>query len=164
MLKVALPLLILRVRFPDQPYFLAMGVAGLVGHNWPVYYRFRGGRGFSVIFGSFAVIDWLGALVTTTAGMLLGMVVACNPFLAYVSWLWLMIPWMWLRDHGWACLAYAIVVNILFALAVIPEIRTYLTYRRDGKLDAYREGLMASSPRWRGMKCMTDRLRIFPQR
>lgn len=89
-----MPLFLLRAWFPDQPYFLVMGVAGLVGHNWPVYHRFRGGRGFSVIFGSFAVIDWLGALATTTVGMLLGMVVAGNPFVAYVSWLWLMIPWM----------------------------------------------------------------------
>jgi glycerol-3-phosphate acyltransferase PlsY len=161
---VALPILILRVRFPAQPYFLVVGVAGLEGHNWPVYYRFRGGRGFSVIFGSFVVIDWLGALVITTAGILLGMVVAGNPFLAYVSWLWLMIPWMWLRNHGWAHLAYAILVNIVFALAVIPEVRTYLAYGREGKLDGYREGLMASSPRWRGMKRMTDRLSIFRRR
>jgi glycerol-3-phosphate acyltransferase PlsY len=160
MLKVALLVLALRWRFPAEPYFLIASLGGLVGHNWPIYYRFKGGRGFAVIFGSFLVVDWLGAVVTVLGGTLLGMVLLGNAFVAYIGWLWLMIPWMWLRRPDPVYLTYAIVVNLVFLIATLPEIRTFIAYRREGKLDAYMQGLRASSPRWRGMQRMAERLSI----
>jgi glycerol-3-phosphate acyltransferase PlsY len=161
MLKVALPMLAFRFIFPDQVYFLIVSVAGLIGHNWPIYYQWAGGRGFSVIFASFLIVDWLGPVVTVIVGLLLGMVVFRNLMLAYGSWLWLMIPWIWLRTHDPVYLGYVIVVNLIFAIATLPETRTILRYRREGKLEAYLDGLTASSPRWRGMKKLADRLDVF---
>jgi glycerol-3-phosphate acyltransferase PlsY len=159
MFKVALPTLAFRLYDPGPAYFLIAAVAGLVGHNWPVYYRFRGGRGFSAILGGFFVVDWLGALATPILGLLLGMVVIGSVPVAYVAWLWLMIPWLWFRTRDPAHLAYAIAINLIFVIATIPEMRTFARYRREGKLDAYMQGLMESSPRWRGMKKIEDRLR-----
>lgn len=158
MLKVAVPMIAFKLWYPGQSYFLLVALAGLVGHNWPVYYRFKGGRGFAVIFGSFFVVDWLGPLVTVPVGFLLGVLVLRNLFVAYVAWLWLMVPWLWLRGQDPAYVAYAIAANLIFLIATIPEIRTFLQFRREGKLDAYMEGMMASSPRWRGMKRMAERL------
>ncbi|HSR35084.1 MAG TPA: glycerol-3-phosphate acyltransferase [Anaerolineae bacterium] len=159
MLKVAVPMLAFKLWFPGQSYFLLVAIAGLAGHNWPVYYRFMGGRGFSVIVASFFVLDWLGPLVTIPVGILLGVLVVRNLFVAYVAWLWLMVPWLWFRSHDAAYVAYAIAANLVFLIATLPEIRTFVQYRREGKLDAYMEGLTASSPRWRGMKKIADRLR-----
>lgn len=161
MLKVILPMLVFRLQNPDQVYHLIVAVAGLVGHNWPVYFRFKDGRGFSTIFGSFVVVDWIGALVTPLVGVLLGMGVIGSATLGYISWLWLMIPWIWFRTRDPARLAYAIAVNLLFLIATIPEMRTFAQYRREGKLDAYVQGLMQSSPRWRGMKKITERLEFL---
>jgi glycerol-3-phosphate acyltransferase PlsY len=160
MLKVALPALTFRLYDPGQAYFLIAAAAGLVGHNWPVYYRFKGGRGFSAILGGFFVVDWLGALATPILGLLLGMVVIGSVPVAYVAWLWLMIPWLWFRTRDPAHLAYAVAINLIFAIATIPEMRTFARYRREGKLDAYMQGLMESSPRWRGMKKIADRLKV----
>jgi glycerol-3-phosphate acyltransferase PlsY len=159
MLKVALPTLAFRLYDPDQAYFLVAAVAGLVGHNWPVYFRFRGGRGFSAIMGGFFVVDWVGALATPILGLFLGMVIIGSVPVAYVAWLWLMIPWLWLRTRDPAHLAYAISINLIFVIATIPEMRTFARYRREGKLDAYIQGLMESSPRWRGMKKIADRIK-----
>jgi glycerol-3-phosphate acyltransferase PlsY len=160
MLKVALPTLAFRLYDPGQAYFLVAAVAGLVGHNWPVYFRFRGGRGFSAIMGGFFVVDWVGALATPVLGLFLGMVIVGSVPVAYVAWLWLMIPWLWLRTRDPAHLAYAIAINLIFVVATIPEMRTFARYRREGKLDAYMQGLMESSPRWRGMKKIADRLKL----
>jgi glycerol-3-phosphate acyltransferase PlsY len=163
MLKVAFPMLAFKLAYPDHPYFLILAVAGLVGHIWPVYHRFRGGRGLSVILGSLAVIDWLGALVVPTVGMVLGMTMVRSLSVAYLGWLWLIIPWLWLRTHDFAFVAYAIAINFLFLVGTVPEIRTMIMYRREGKLDAYMEGLKESSPRWRGMSRIADWLR-FPKK
>jgi acyl phosphate:glycerol-3-phosphate acyltransferase len=160
MLKVVLPMLIFAWFYPQENYHLFASVGGLVGHIWPVYYRFKGGRGFAVIFGSFLVLDWLGALVCTLTGLAFGMVILGNTLIAYISWLWLMIPWMAWRE-GTPGLIYALVVNIIFVIATLPEMRLMLRMRREGTYQRYIEGLYESSPRWRGMKKMTDRLWIF---
>jgi glycerol-3-phosphate acyltransferase PlsY len=159
MLKVAVPMVAFKLWAPGQSYFLLVGLAGLVGHNWPVYYGFKGGRGFAVLVASFFAVDWLGPLVTIPLGLLLGMVIVRNLFVAYVAWLWLMVPWLWFRSHSPDYVAFAVMANLVFLVATIPEIRMFLKYRREGKLDSYLEGLMASSPRWRGMKRMADRIR-----
>jgi glycerol-3-phosphate acyltransferase PlsY len=157
MLKVILPMLVFRGLYPQDYYHLAASLGGLIGHNWPVYYRLKGGRGFAVIFGSFVALDWQGALVCTLGGLAFGMTILGNTMLAYISWLWLMIPWMaW--QAGTPGLVYALLINLIFILATIPEMRLMLRMRREGKYQAYMEGLYASSPRWRGMKKMTDRL------
>jgi glycerol-3-phosphate acyltransferase PlsY len=160
MFKVILPMLIFFWLYPQSYYHLIASIGGLIGHIWPVYYGFKGGRGFAVIFGSFLVLDWVGALVCTLTGLAFGMVILGNTLIAYISWLWLMIPWMAWRE-GTPGLLYALVVNAVFIIATIPEIRLMLRMRREGTYQEYIEGLYASSPRCRGMKKMNDRLWIF---
>ena len=162
--KVAVPVLAARLLFPDQVYHLIVSVAGLVGHNWPLYYRFKGGRGFSVMIGSYLVIDWLGALLTPLIGLLFGMIVLRNLMASYVLWVYLMVPWFWIRTRDPAYVAYAIAINVIFTIATVPEMRTMLKYRREGRLDEYIAALTTSSPRWRGMKRMYERLDFFSKR
>jgi acyl phosphate:glycerol-3-phosphate acyltransferase len=157
MLKVIIPMLVVWGLNPENHYHLVVSVGGLIGHNWPVYYRFKGGRGFAVIFGSFIALDVLGAIACTLGGLALGMMVIGNTMIAYISWLWLMIPWMAWR-LGTPGLVYALVINLIFILATIPEMRLMLRMRREGKYREYMEGLYGSSPRWRGMKKMSERL------
>lgn len=38
-------------------------VAAIVGHNWPLYIVFRGGRGVACSFGSILMLYWPGALL-----------------------------------------------------------------------------------------------------
>jgi len=157
MLKVVLPMVVFRWLYPDHYYHMIVSVVGLVGHNWPIFYHFKGGRGFAVIFGSFIVLDWIGAILCTLGGLAIGMMIIGNTMIAYLSWLWLMIPWMaW--QEGRAGLVYALVINLIFVLATIPEIKIMIRMRREGTYQAYMNGLYNSSPRWRGMKKMTDRI------
>jgi glycerol-3-phosphate acyltransferase PlsY len=163
-LKVALPTLAFKVLYAGQPYLLVVALAGLVGHNWPIYHRFKGGRGFSAILGGLLVVDWLGALVLPMLSLLLGGLVLHNPFVAYIAWLWMLVPWLWLRTHDPAYLIYAVALNLIFGLATIPEIRLLLRLRREGRLQGYMQGLLQSSPRWRGMSRMIQRFRLFGRR
>lgn len=152
-LKVFLPTLFFKLYFPDQPaYALIAAVAGLIGHIWPIYYRFHGGVGFSAIMGGLLVIDWLSILVTPIAGLLLGMVVFRNMIVASLSWLWLLIPWFWWRTGGdLAHILFAVALNVLFLLAMFPEYQTAMKYKKEGKYIEYGLGNLKSNPMGRGM-------------
>ena len=150
-LKVTLPTLVCRLILPDLPYYMLLaGVAGMAGHNWPIFYGFKGGMGFSAAMGSLLVVDWLAVIILPISGTLLGMVVR-NLVVASLSWLWLLIPWMWFRTQDWGYVIYAFALNALFVLAMIPEIRRAFQYWRQGKLHDYGESILQSNPMGRGM-------------
>ncbi len=134
MLKVTIPTFAFWIRNPDEPYFLVTATMGVVGHNWPLYYSFKGGRGFSPVFGGMLVVDWIAIFVTSLGGMVLGLAICRDVLIAYMAGMWLLIPWLWFRTHSWAYLLYAIVVNILFIVAMIPELRQYIRLKREGKV------------------------------
>jgi len=151
--KVFLPTLFFKLYFPEQPEFaLIAAVAGLIGHVWPIYYRFHGGSGFSAIMGGLLVIDWLAVLVAPIMGLLLGMIVFRNMIVASLSWLWLLIPWFWWRTNGdLSYILFAITLNLLFLLAMLPEYQTALKYKKEGKYIEYGLGNLRSNPMGRGM-------------
>jgi len=156
-LKVAISVLVFRLLFPEQYYFLIAAVFGMVGHNWPIYYRFKGGSGMSSIYGAFLVIDWLGAIVCSISGMLLGFFLAKDVLVAYMAGAWLMIPWFWFRTHDPVYLIYAVIVNIIYVLALIPEIRLQIKAHREGAADM--TNAMESFPMGRGMLRIMEKFR-----
>ena len=160
MIKVTIPTLAFKLWFPEAPYFLIVATAGVVGHNWPVYYRFKGGRGFSPVFGGMLVIDWIAIPVTTLAGLLLGLLVFRDILVAYMAGLWLMIPWLWFRTHDWTYLIYALAVNVCFMVAAIPEIKQYILLKRTGK--ARLSGFLQSSD-MRHMLKIANRLGLLKE-
>jgi acyl phosphate:glycerol-3-phosphate acyltransferase len=134
-LKAFLPTIIFRILYPDQPYALMAATGAMAGHNWPVYYRFRrGGRGVSTMVGGFLAVDPLGIVISSGLGMIFGFTVLRDPLIAYLSGLWLMIPWTLLLGRGWWQLIYVLAVNGLFMLALLPELRFYLQARREGRV------------------------------
>lgn len=153
-IKVTLPTLIFRLLYPDHPYFLLVATMGVVGHNWPIFYRFKGGRGISAIYGGMFVIDWVGALACAMGGLALGLFIVKDVIVAYISGAWLLIPWLWFRTHDPAHLGYALVVNILFMISMIPDIRAHLQTRKGGT-DEMKQ-IMTMMPMGRGMLKMMD--------
>ncbi|MGZ9167207.1 MAG: glycerol-3-phosphate acyltransferase [Anaerolineales bacterium] len=158
-LKAFLPTLAFKLWFPDQYYFLTVSIFTVVGHNWPVYHHFRGGGGMSPSLGGFLAVDWIGTLVANVAGMLFGFAVIKDIFFAYVGWTWFMIPWLWIRTQNPVFAIYALLLNLIFFLALLPEIRRYLELRRRGGSDL-QQG-MEVTPMGRGMLKMARKLGFF---
>jgi glycerol-3-phosphate acyltransferase PlsY len=158
-LKGALPTWTVMLIYPGQAYFLLVAVACMVGHNWSIFHRFKGGRGISVFYGSLLVIDWLAVPVTSLGGFLIGLILLRNYGLVFLISLWLLIPWMWFRTQDVGYLAYAIVVNIILILAMIPDFKRYRELQRQGGLD--QEAFMESSAMGRGMLRIGRRLGLF---
>ena len=160
MLKITIPTLAFRLLFPDMYYFLIAATAGMIGHIWPLYYGFRGGRGLSAVYGGMFAIDPIGVFVTSLGGMLLGLFVLRDMLAAYFGGLWLLIPWLWLRTHDVAYLAYAIAVNVIFLLAMLPEMKQYIRLRREGKGDDLAE-VMQLTGMGRGIYKMARRFGVI---
>jgi len=137
-LKVALPTLVFRLWQPETPYFLIVAAAGLVGHDWPLYHRFKGGRGESSIVGGVLVIDPLGLAVTNLAGTVIGWL-AGDVLVLRWSFLILLIPWFWLRGDGVAYVAYAAIINLIYWAKMSPELVQFARILREGGLSTQEE-------------------------
>ncbi len=124
MIKAIVPMVAFLLLFPDQPYYLIVAGAALVGHNWPIYYRFKGGRGESVVYGSMLVIDPLGAVVCNVAAVVLGIVIGQVHLVRWGGML-LLIPWLWWRTNDPFIVAYIVFVNIIFWIAMRGDVRQY---------------------------------------
>jgi glycerol-3-phosphate acyltransferase PlsY len=138
MLKVAIPTLAFKIWQPQTPYFLIVAAAGVVGHDWPIFHRFKGGRGESPIYGGLLVIDWVGALVTNLVGGLLGLVLG-NLLILRWAGLVLLIPWFWFRTGDWAYLAYIIFINLVYWISMMPELKQAFDLQAEGEMPSQQE-------------------------
>ena len=77
---------------------VAAALAAVVGHNWPVYLRFRGGRGAATSLGGLAAMSWPVSLLAPVSLAVFAIVVAFSRYVslgsmtAALSVLVLMIP------------------------------------------------------------------------
>ena len=158
-LKVFLPTLAVRLIFPGEPYYLVAATAGFIGHCWPVFYGFKGGRGISPFYGGMFAIDPLGALVVATTSMFIGMVLLKELLFAYTGGVFLSIVWFALT-RGWSPeLIYALVIGVLFLVALTPEIKMVrASYRKYGKGDMRQS--MSTFPMGQAMLKLMDALKI----
>ena len=131
--KVVVPVLFFKYWFLDQSYFLLTAFFALIGHIWPVYYKFKGGRGISAIYATLIAIDWIGLFATSIPGMLIGLILLKDMLSAYVLGVLFIIPWLWYRTHNVDYLIFAIAANVVFLIAMIPEIKRWIKIRRDSK-------------------------------
>jgi glycerol-3-phosphate acyltransferase PlsY len=160
--KGALPVLFFKEIFPGQFYFLIAAVFVVVGHNWPIYYHFRGGGGMSPTYGGFLVVDFIGTILSALAGIVFGFFVIRDILIAYISGLWFFLLWMILFKHDWQYIVYAVVMNIIFIIALIPDVKDYVKKKRAGELDM--GAAMESFPMGRGMLKIMKFFRVEPKK
>ena len=48
-------------------------ISAMVGHNWSVYIKFKGGKGVACFFGGLLVINWMVALIGIAAGIIIAL-------------------------------------------------------------------------------------------
>lgn len=160
MLKAFIPVLALRLIYPDQIYSLIFSIFAILGHNYPIYHRFKGGRGLSPMLGSLLVIEPIGMVVAMIAGTILG-ILFNNPPTALMIWFPLLTLWSILIRTDLPTTLYTIILMLLFIIADIPEFKLALSYRKQGRLNEYTEMLLDSAPMMRMMKKLSDRIRIW---
>jgi glycerol-3-phosphate acyltransferase PlsY len=159
MLKVFIPTLAVRLLYPGESYYLVAATAGFIGHCWPIYYGFKGGRGISPFYGALFAIDPLGALVVASLGMFIGMVLFKELLVAYTGGVFLTIVWFAITSGWGPLLIYSLVINVLFIVALIPEIKMMREMRQKyGKGDMRHS--MSTFPMGQAMLKLMQSLKI----
>ena len=70
--KSVLAVMLARFFFPNLEYAgAAAGIASVMGHIFPFYLKFKGGKGFASYWGMTLALNWKLALVIFVAGLLL---------------------------------------------------------------------------------------------
>ena len=121
--KGALAVLIAQAATLSQLGILAVGVAALLGHNWPVFIGFRGGRGVSTTIGVFLAVLTTPMLIMAgpaTAALLIKKNVTLACAILFVP---LPLVCWWLGSPG-ALVSYSI------ALPGLVGVTHYLRTRR----------------------------------
>lgn len=123
-----------RLAVPAEPAYLAAALFAVIGHIWPIYYRFRGGFGISPMLGGLLVIDPVALLVTIPLAMAIGAVLA-DRLIVYDGWTLLLAPWFLLvRGDGAAALC-GLFMAMLYWWAIRVEVVDHLRRLRDGPRD-----------------------------
>jgi len=148
--KVALPTLIFKLLIPEAPYFLITAACGIAGHVYPLYHRFRGGRGESPIIGAMLVINWFGIIITNLAGMVLGYLTGSILVMRY-GWYVLSIFWYWIYFCDIWYVGFMVTANILFWTAMSKDLAKFAALKKEEDLAVAEETvseflLMGKSP------------------
>jgi hypothetical protein len=64
--------------------------------------------------------------------MILGMGLFRDAYVGSTLWLFLLIPWFWVRTHDWAHIAYAAIIAVSFLIATMPLTKQYIGLRKKG--------------------------------
>ena len=125
--KGALAILLMRWLFPAVPHIgFVAGAAAVLGHNFPVFLRFRGGKGFATYYGMTLACSWKIALIILVAGVILTLVTdyivvatisTVTLYPVYVAW-----------SQGWI----ALLIVCVASFAVIVKHRENLTRLLNG--------------------------------
>ena len=119
-----------RLAVPAEPAYLAAALFAVIGHIWPIYYRFRGGFGISPMLGGLLVIDPVALLVTMAIGAVLA-----DRLIVYDGWTLLLAPWFLLVRGDAAAALCGLFMAMLYWWAIRVEVVDHLRRLRDGPRD-----------------------------
>ena len=120
MAKVALPVAVFKFLFPDSPAEFLAAIGGLLGHNWPLYYKFEGGYGQSAIYGALFVLEWTAVPVSFLGTGLLYLFLR-KVHLASIGGVLILIPWFRFLGYGSAALLYAGIASAAYFIRILPD-------------------------------------------
>jgi glycerol-3-phosphate acyltransferase PlsY len=123
--KGAGAILIARALNLSQPWVFGVGFAALVGHNFPVFAGFRGGRGSATIIGIFLVLSPEATLITLALVAI--PFFTTRKFMASLLIGFGLLPlFIWLLEGSLLLVRYALLVDLFMLVRNLPDLRRVL--------------------------------------
>ncbi len=132
MLKVAIPTLAVKLIFPGTPYFLVIALLGICGHNYPLYYRFVGGRGESPMMGALFVINWFGVFLANAASWVLGYLSGSILVMRF-GWYVLLIFWYWYYFNDLYYVIFMVLANFFYWFAMRKDLAKFRQIKKSSR-------------------------------
>ena len=114
LLKGFIPVFITNNLIGHEPTVAIVSVAALLGHMYPVYYRFRGGKGVATTLGVLLGISWFLGLIWVLLWLTVALLFRYSSLSALISTsLILLLSWVWSYDL-WVVAALLIITSFVF--------------------------------------------------
>lgn len=99
LLKGFIPIALARV-FITEPLWLALiAFAALLGHLFPIFFRFQGGKGVATSFGMLLGLSWPTALVVLVTWLLMAAIFRISSLSALTASLVAPLAMLWFSPH-----------------------------------------------------------------
>jgi acyl phosphate:glycerol-3-phosphate acyltransferase len=132
MAKGALAVLIAQWLGLHLYWVFAVGLAAVVGHNWPVWLKFRGGQGLATTMGVLAVFSPIPFAICF--GVLLVVVIfTSNVRLGAVVGFVFLPPLVWAFGGELSVILYSIALPVFCLIKTIPRFRSDVAKAGDEK-------------------------------
>jgi glycerol-3-phosphate acyltransferase PlsY len=114
LLKGLLPVLAVGLLTANTPLVAATGVAALLGHMYPLYYGFKGGKGVATMLGVLLGFDWLLAVLWITLWLITALIFRFSSFAALVATALILITsWFW-TENIWLFISMVIITVFVY--------------------------------------------------
>ena len=127
----------------EIPLALIGGVAAVLGHNWPLFFHFRGGRGVATLVGALFALDFQVALFVALLGQ----------FFTLIRWSGIMpfaliVGFAYFRYQSWGTTLILLLIAVV-AIIIVKRLQAYWPFlaRSKNKLWSFKNILWYDRPR-----------------
>jgi glycerol-3-phosphate acyltransferase PlsY len=114
MLKGLVPVLIARALHADSTILAATALAAFLGHLYPVFFGFQGGKGVATALGVIYGLHWPVGLLTTGIWLAMALVFRYSSLAALTAILLTPLCFMWLLPERPIVIAMVVLAMLLF--------------------------------------------------
>lgn len=113
-LKGLLPVLLGKLMGFDNSILILIGIAAFLGHLYPLYYQFKGGKGVATAIGVYASIHITAALIIVLAWVICAKLLKISSFAALISTLLAPIVFYFLMQDKAVTLGMLFITFLIF--------------------------------------------------
>ena len=118
-LKGFLPVVIAYYFLKEDLYVQIVGVIAVIGHIYPIFYKFKGGKGVATTFGSILAFDFILGLICLMTWLITAFLFRYSALSAIVSFTFLPI-YTWLSYENYTITS----IYLILAIVVIYKHKT----------------------------------------
>ncbi|WP_126457002.1 glycerol-3-phosphate 1-O-acyltransferase PlsY [Sulfuriflexus mobilis] len=131
MAKGVIPILVARLAGADALVLAVVGFAAFIGHLYPVFFGFRGGKGVATAFGVFATLNWQVGLALIGTWLLIAKVFKISSLAALTAAVLTPLYLWWLSGEQ-----YWVSMSIIMSAILIWRHRSNIQKLLSGKEDS----------------------------
>lgn len=114
LLKGFMPVVLTGLLIADIIIISVVGLAALLGHMYPIYYKFKGGKGVATLLGVLLGIDWILGLVWIAVWLSIAYLTRYSSLAALASTFIILIASWFLYENTWFFLILLCMTTIVY--------------------------------------------------